>query len=88
MTLQDSDRLKIGKYELGSRLIVGTGKYPSMEVMQAAHAASGAGMVTVAIRRIDLDNSEGKTLLDYIDRNRYDDSAEHGGLLHRPRMPF
>jgi thiazole synthase len=66
-----SDTLKIGKYEFDSRLIVGTGKYPSMEVMRAAHAASGAAMVTVAIRRIGLDNADGKTLLDYIDRDRY-----------------
>jgi thiazole synthase len=63
--------LKIGKLELGSRLIVGTGKYSSLEVMQAAHEASGARMVTVAIRRINLDDPSGKTLLDYIDRTRY-----------------
>jgi thiazole synthase len=65
-----SDALRIGKYELASRLIVGTGKYPSLEVMQAAHRASGAGMVTVAIRRINLDDAGGKTMLDYIDRER------------------
>ncbi len=63
-----TDILRIGSYELSSRLIVGTGKYPSMEVMRAAHAASGAVMVTVAIRRINLDDPSGKTLLDYIDR--------------------
>lgn len=66
-----ADGLRIGAYELASRLIVGTGKYPSMDVMREAHAASGAAMVTVAIRRISLDNSEGKTLLDYVDRARY-----------------
>ncbi len=66
-----ADTLKIGEHDFDSRLIVGTGKYPSMEVMRAAHAASGAVMVTVAIRRIGLDNSEGKALLDYIDRDRY-----------------
>ncbi len=63
--------LRIGKYELRSRLIVGTGKYPSLEVMQQAHEASGADMVTVAIRRISLDDPTGKTMLDYIDRSRY-----------------
>ena len=62
--------LKIGTYELTSRLIVGTGKYPSMEVMRAAHAASGADMVTVAIRRINLDDASGKTMLDFIDREK------------------
>ena len=66
-----NDPLRIGKHEFDSRLIVGTGKYPSMEVMRSAHAASGAGMVTVAIRRINLDDAQGKTLLDYIDRDRY-----------------
>jgi thiazole synthase len=66
-----SDLLKIGPYEVHSRLIVGTGKYPSLEVMQAAHSASGAHMVTVAIRRVNLDDRSGKTLLDYIDRDTY-----------------
>ncbi len=65
------DTLKIGRYEFASRLIVGTGKYPSLDVMRRAHAASGAEMVTVAIRRINLDNADGKTMLDYIDRDRY-----------------
>ena len=64
-----NDVLRIGKYELASRLIVGTGKYPSMECMRAAHAASGTSMVTVAIRRINLDDAHGKTLLDFIDRD-------------------
>ncbi len=66
-----NDSLKIGTYELSSRLIVGTGKYPSLDVMQAAHAASGTQMVTVAIRRINLDDKSGKTMLDYIDRSKY-----------------
>ncbi|MEO6991046.1 MAG: thiazole synthase [Candidatus Baltobacteraceae bacterium] len=63
--------LKIGALELRSRLIVGTGKYPSLEVMQRAHAASGTQLVTVAIRRINLDDRSGKTLLDYLDRTQY-----------------
>ena len=63
--------LRIGKYTLRSRLIVGTGKYPSLEVMQAAHAASGTEMVTVAIRRIHIDDPSGKTLIDYLDRTKY-----------------
>lgn len=65
------DTLKIGNREFTSRLIVGTGKYPTLDVMQAAHAASGTQMVTVAIRRISLDERSGKTMLDYIDRKRY-----------------
>jgi thiazole synthase len=63
--------LRIGKYEFRSRLIVGTGKYPSMDVMQRAHEASGTEFVTVAIRRIHLDDPTGKTMIDYIDRSRY-----------------
>jgi thiazole synthase len=51
-----------------SRLIVGTGKYPSFEIMRAAHEASGADMVTVAVRRVDLAAPKGAgTLLDFID---------------------
>jgi thiazole synthase len=65
-----TQKLKIGNYEFASRLIVGTGKYPSLDVMRAAHAASGADMVTVAIRRINLDDASGKTMLDFIDRTR------------------
>jgi thiazole synthase len=64
------DQLTIGKYTFGSRLFVGTGKYPSLDVMRAAHAASGAQVVTVAIRRIHIDDPSGKTLIDYIDRDK------------------
>ena len=54
-----------------SRLIVGTGKFKSYEMMQAAHIASGAEMVTVAIRRLPLDKPGEKNILDYIDRSRF-----------------
>jgi len=53
-----------------SRLILGTGKYPSHEVMRAAHEISGTEMVTVAIRRIDLNAAKGGSLLDFIDRKK------------------
>lgn len=66
----NEDIFKVGSYEFSSRLIVGTGKYPSMDVMQAAHLASGAEMITVAIRRINLDDASGKTMLDFIDRSK------------------
>src|SRR5215469_4529371 len=66
-----SDTFQIGNYTFTSRLIVGTGKYPSLEVMQDAHVNSGAEMVTVAIRRINLDDPTGKTMLDYIDRSQF-----------------
>jgi thiazole synthase len=64
----DTDTLRIGKYEFRSRLFIGTGKYPSLDVMQQAHEASGAEVVTVAIRRMHLDDASGKTLVDFIDR--------------------
>jgi thiazole synthase len=63
--------LRIGTHEFRSRLLVGTGKYPSLEIMQRAHEASGTELVTVAIRRIHIDDPSGKTLLDYVDRSRY-----------------
>jgi thiazole synthase len=62
--------LKIGDKELDSRLILGTGKYSDFPTMQKALAASGAGMVTVAVRRVNLDRSQ-ESLLDYLDLKRY-----------------
>src|SRR3990170_3043401 len=53
-----------------SRLIVGTGKYPSDAVMAQAHAASGADMVTVAVRRVNIADRSRESLLDYIDTAR------------------
>jgi thiazole synthase len=53
-----------------SRLIVGTGKYPSHSIMRAAHEASGTEMVTVAVRRVDLGASGAGALLSWIDRSR------------------
>src|SRR4051812_13232066 len=53
-----------------SRLIVGTGKYSSHPVMAQAHAASGADMVTVAVRRVNISDRSQASLLDYIDTKR------------------
>ena len=53
-----------------SRLIVGTGKYSSNAVMAQAHEASGADMVTVAVRRVNLADRSRESLLDYIDTRR------------------
>jgi len=53
-----------------SRLIVGTGKYPSNVVMAEAHEASGADMVTVAVRRVNVTDRSRESLLDYIDTDR------------------
>jgi thiazole synthase len=53
-----------------SRLIVGTGKYPSHVVMAQAHDASGADMVTVAVRRVNISDRSKESLLDYIDTSK------------------
>jgi thiazole synthase len=62
-----SDALILAGREFRSRLIVGTGKYPSLQVMREAHEASGADMVTVAVRRVDLKARGPENLLDHID---------------------
>jgi thiazole synthase len=54
-----------------SRLIVGTGKYASPAVMVGAHEASGAEMITVAVRRVNISDRSKESLLDYIDTSKY-----------------
>jgi thiazole synthase len=61
-----SESLIIAGRVFSSRLIIGTGKYRSFEEMRAAHAASGAEMVTVAVRRVPLDRSS-ESFLDHLD---------------------
>ena len=61
--------LHIGTYTFRSRLIVGTGKYATFALMREAIEASGAHMVTVAVRRINLDRPHEESLLDYLDRS-------------------
>jgi thiazole synthase len=63
------DSLVIAGRTFKSRLIVGTGKYPSHQIMRAAHEAAGADMVTVAVRRVDI-SRRSESLLDYIDTSR------------------
>src|ERR1017187_6338617 len=65
-----SDELVIAGRGFRSRLIVGTGKYRSFQEMARAHAASGADMVTVAVRRVNLTDRTKESLLDYIDREK------------------
>lgn len=60
-----TEQFEIGGRAFHSRLIVGTGKYRSFEEMKAAHAASGAEMVTVAVRRVPLDRRE-ESFLDHL----------------------
>ena len=65
-----SDTLVIAGKTFRSRLIVGTGKYPSNAVMADAHRASGTEMVTVAVRRVDLSDRSKGSLVDSIDTSK------------------
>jgi thiazole synthase len=65
-----ADPLVIAGRAFSSRLIVGSGKYRSFKEMARAHSASGAEIVTVAVRRMDVANGAQESLLDYVDRNR------------------
>jgi thiazole synthase len=66
-----NDSLVIAGRAFQSRLIVGTGKYRSFQEMVRAHVASGAEMVTVAVRRVNLTDKSKESLLDYIDREKF-----------------
>jgi len=66
-----AEQLVIAGRSFRSRLIVGTGKYRSHEEMVRAHEASGAEMVTVAVRRVNLTDKPKESLLDYIDRKKF-----------------
>jgi len=65
-----SPNLQIAGRQFGSSLVVGTGKYRSFQEMQRCHEASGAEMVTVAVRRVNLTDRSKESLLDYIDRSK------------------
>ena len=65
-----SDPLVVADRTFTSRLIVGTGKYPSHQIMADAHRAAAAEMVTVAVRRVNLTDRSKESLLDYIDRQK------------------
>jgi thiazole synthase len=67
----DNDVLRIAGREFRSRLIIGTGKYKSFQEMAQAHEASGAEMVTVAVRRVNLTDRSKESLLDYVDRKKF-----------------
>jgi len=67
----ENDELIIAGRRFRSRLLLGSGKYRSVDEMLAALDASGTEMVTVAIRRLDLGKPGQKTLLDYVDWSRY-----------------
>jgi thiazole synthase len=66
-----ADQLHIGKHTFDSRLLIGTGKYPDFPTMKRAHEASGAQIVTVAVRRLDLKAKGEASMLHWIDTARY-----------------
>jgi thiazole synthase len=70
-TQQRTDPLTIADRTFTSRLIVGTGKFGSYEVMRHALDAAGTEMVTVALRRVDLEATGGPDILEFIDPDRY-----------------
>ena len=65
------DNLIIADKTFASRLIVGSGKYSSHSIMVRAHEASGADMITVAVRRVNISDRTKESLLDYIDTSKY-----------------
>ena len=66
----DIEPLRIAERTFRSRLILGTGKYTDFETMRAAHEASGAEMVTVAVRRVDLTDRSQRAMMGFIDTDR------------------
>ena len=80
---QTGDPLVLGGQKFGSRLIMGTGGAPSLDVLGRALTASGTELTTVAMRRVD-PASRG-SVLDVLSRARHQGAAEHRGLLHRGR---
>src|SRR5512136_1234001 len=66
-----ADKLIIAGREFNSRLMVGTGKYASMEQMVQAIEASGAEIITVAVRRVNISDRSKESLLDHIDTRKY-----------------
>ena len=69
--IAEQDQLELGSHVFRSRLIVGTGKYETFEIMRDALALSGTECITVAVRRERLYDGEGHNILDYLDLSRY-----------------
>src|SRR5574341_661086 len=65
------DILQVGRHRFRSRLVLGTGKYATFDLMRDCLAESGTEMVTVAVRRVDLSGDPKKNLLNFIDRSHY-----------------
>ena len=67
----NDEPLRIGKFEIHSRLFVGTGKYATYELMRDALAETGCEVVTVAVRRERMTDASGRNILDFVDPARY-----------------
>ncbi len=76
--------LRLGQHSFRSRLLVGTGKYASFEQMARALELSGTRCVTVAVRRVNLDQRAGPSLLDHLDRERYTILPNTAGCFDAP----
>ncbi|MBI5207534.1 MAG: thiazole synthase, partial [Candidatus Firestonebacteria bacterium] len=68
--MQNNDFLVLADKKYKSRLLVGTGKYPNFNIMKEAIEASGAEIVTVAVRRVNLNDKKQESLLDYLDTKK------------------
>jgi len=66
-----ADGLTIAGVTFSSRLLIGTSRYPNLQVMLKSVEASGADIVTVGIRRLNMDGESGEGVMDLIDRSRY-----------------
>jgi thiazole synthase len=69
--MMTDEKLRIGDFEIGSRMLVGTGKYATYELMRDALAESGCEVVTVAVRRERMVDSDGRNILDFLDPDKY-----------------
>ena len=70
-TNSETDSLKVGPHQLGSRLILGSGRYDNFEIMRESLAGSDTNCVTVAVRRERLHDGDGRNILDFIDAEKY-----------------
>ena len=71
VNVEVAERLRIADREFDSRLFVGTGKYPDNETMVEAIRASGTAMVTLAVRRVDLDRTQSEGILFHLDPEEF-----------------
>src|SRR5947199_10242557 len=69
--MQEVDIFHIGSFHIRNRLFVGTGKYANYDLMRAALDASGCQVVTVAVRRERLVDAQGRSLLEFLDLDKY-----------------